>query len=49
MVRYAEAIRRLLQTSCLIVFDHFVGLALKELIYITFFMQLNLFKVVKLN
>ena len=31
MVKHTQTIRRLLQTNCLSVFDHFVGLALKEL------------------
>ena len=31
MVKYTQTIRRLLSTSCLSVFDHFVGLALKGL------------------
>ena len=31
MVKHTQAIRRLLPTNCLIVFDHFVGLALKGL------------------
>ena len=31
MVKHSQAIRRLLPTNCLSVFDHFVGLALKGL------------------
>ena len=31
MVRHTQTIRRLLPTNCLSVFDHFSGLALKEL------------------
>ena len=31
MVKLTQAIRRLLPTNCLSVFDHFVGLALKGL------------------
>ena len=31
MVKHTQRIRRLLPTNCLSVFDHFVGLALKEL------------------
>ena len=31
MVKHTQTIRRLLPTNCLSVFDHFVGLALKEL------------------
>ena len=34
MVKYAQAIRRLLSANCLSLFDHFVGLALKGLITI---------------
>ena len=33
MFKYSKTIRRLLTTNCLSVFDHFVGLALKGLIY----------------
>ena len=32
MVKHTQTIRWLLPTNCLIVFDHFVGLALKGLI-----------------
>ena len=32
MVKHTQAICRPLPTNCLCVFDHFVGLALKELI-----------------
>ena len=32
MVKHTQTIRRLMSTNCLSVFDHFVGLALKELI-----------------
>ena len=35
MVKHTEIIRRLLPTNCLSVFDHFVGLALKELSFIS--------------
>ena len=31
MVKHTQSIRRLLPTTCLSVFDHFVGLALKGL------------------
>ena len=31
MVKHTQTIRRLLPANCLSVFDHFVGLALKEL------------------
>ena len=31
MVKHTQTIRRLMPTNCLIVFDHFVGLALKGL------------------
>ena len=31
MIKHTQTIRRLLLTNCLSVFDHFVGLALKEL------------------
>ena len=34
MVKPTETIRRLLLTNCLSVFDHFVGLALKGLIFL---------------
>ena len=30
MVKHTQTIRRLLPTNCFSVFDHFVGLALKE-------------------
>ena len=32
MVKHTQAIRRLLPTNCLSLFDHFVGLALKGVI-----------------
>ena len=32
MIKLTETIRQFLPTSCLSVFDHFVGLALKKLI-----------------
>ena len=35
MIRYTQTIRRPLSTNCLSVFDHFVGLALKELLYLS--------------
>ena len=34
MVKHTQTICRLLPTNCLSVFDHFVGLALKELSYL---------------
>ena len=34
MVKHTQTIRRQKSTNCLNVFDHFVGLALKELIWI---------------
>ena len=37
MVKHTQAIRRLLPTNCLSVFDHFVGLALKGLNKTNFF------------
>ena len=33
MVKHTETIRRLFPTNCLSVFDHFVGLAFKGLIF----------------
>ena len=38
MVRHTQTIRRLLPTNCLSVFEHFVGLALKGLRYLNYFM-----------
>ena len=36
MIKHTQAIRRLLPTNCLSVFDHFVGLGLKELSFHSF-------------
>ena len=35
MVKYTQTTRRLFPTNCLSVFDHFVGLALKGLNFLT--------------
>ena len=46
MVEHTQTIRRLLQTNCLSVFDHFVGLALKGLIkiFLNFYMIIEQIK-----
>ena len=41
MVKHSQAIRRLLPTNCLSVFDHFVRLVLKRLIHVKSFHQLR--------
>ena len=40
MVKHTQTIPRQKPTNCLSVFDHFVGLALKELKYSTLFKKL---------
>ena len=39
MVKHTQTIRRLLPTTCLSMFDHFVGLALKGLILLTLILR----------
>ena len=34
-IKHTQTIRQLLPTNCVSVFDHFVGLALKQLIHLT--------------
>ena len=44
MVKNTQTIRRLLPTNCLIVFDHFVGLALKGLSFVKIAVYLTHFQ-----
>ena len=37
MVKHTQTIRQLLPMNCLSLFDHFVGLALKGLTFVTFY------------
>ena len=43
MVKHIQAIRLMLPTNCLSVFDHFVGLALKKSTYFTPVYHFNIF------
>ena len=45
MVQHTQTIRRLLPANCLNVFDHFVGLARREINGLT----LNLFRILSFN
>ena len=48
-VKHTQTIRRLLPTNCLSVFDHFVGLALKRLIWVYSLLKMSFYKIIKIS